>query len=113
MAYAYATRWVTDGVVHDLRCRDFPPLEDRNSGIECNFDGTLPPDPPADSPTENTVEEERVVEAEPPMVWEVIENWFQVRLRRSFEKGIIRLSNILVPQSQRGGGAPDRFRLRG
>lgn len=72
MAYSCATRWESGGVVYDLLCRDLPPLEDGDLGINCNFDGPLPPDPPADPPGIETIEVEPVEENEPPMVWEVI-----------------------------------------
>ena len=51
--------------------------------MDCNFDGPLPLGPPDDPPTENTVEEERVLEAEATVVWETIEDFFQVRLDHS------------------------------
>lgn len=85
MAYSCATRWESGGVVYDLLCRDLPPLEDGDLGINCNFDGPLPPDPPTDPPVIETIEVEPVVEDEAPIVWEVVENWLQVKLHLSSE----------------------------
>jgi len=84
MKYAYAAWWTTKGAIYGLHSKDLPSVEDGVPGGNCNFDGSLPPGPPDDPPTENTAEEERVLEAEAPMVWETIEDFFQVRLDHSF-----------------------------
>lgn len=85
MAYANATRWESGGVIYDLHCSDLAPVDDEDLKIDCDWDASLPLGPPEDPPVEDPVGTEPVVEDEAPIVWEVVENWLQVRLHLSFE----------------------------
>lgn len=85
MAYAYTTRWESEGVVHDTHSSNLAPVVDEDLDVDYKFYDPSPAGPPHDPPVENTVATESVVGNQPPMVWEVIENHFQIGLHDLFD----------------------------
>jgi hypothetical protein len=73
-------------VTYDFECKNLYPVEDGEPRIELDVEGTLLADPR----TETSVDVEKIVKSEPPMVWkEVSESLgpFQTQVKSKLEPG--------------------------